>query len=106
MFEIQDKIIVITGATGALGGALALSLAKGKAQLVILGRNRGLLDELASKLTPYTKVHIFEVDVMNRSDLIQVRKEAMSKFDRIDVLINTVGGNLPGAVIPDDKSVF
>jgi NAD(P)-dependent dehydrogenase (short-subunit alcohol dehydrogenase family) len=43
---------------------------------------------------------------MNRSDLIQVRKEMMSKFDRIDVLINAVGGNLPGAVIPDDKSVF
>jgi NAD(P)-dependent dehydrogenase (short-subunit alcohol dehydrogenase family) len=106
LFEIQDKVIVITGATGALGGVLALSLAKAKAQLVILGRNRSLLDELASKLTSHTRVHIFVFDVMNRSDLIQVRKEMMSKFDRIDVLINAVGGNLPGAVIPDDKSVF
>jgi short-subunit dehydrogenase len=50
VFEIQDKVIVITGATGALGGALALSLAKAKAQLVILGRNQELLDELSSKL--------------------------------------------------------
>lgn len=106
MFEIQDKVIVMSGATGALGGALALSLAKAKAQLVILGRNQELLDELASKLHAYTVVETYVVNVMDRSDLIRVREEMRSHFDRIDVLINAVGGNLPGAVIPDDKSVF
>ena len=106
MFEIQDKVIVITGATGALGGALALSLAKAKAQLVILGRNQELLDELASKLNIFTVVKTYIVNVMDRIDLIRVREEMKSHFDRIDVLINAVGGNLPGAVIPDDKSIF
>lgn len=106
MFEIQDKVIVITGATGALGGALALSLAKAKAQLVILGRNQELLDELSSKLNTLTVVKTYTVNVMDRMDLIRVREEMKSHFDRIDVLINAVGGNLPGAVIPDDKSIF
>lgn len=106
MFEIQDKVIVITGATGSLGGALALSLAKAKAQLVILGRNQELLDELASKLNTLTVVKTYTVNVMDRMDLIRVREEMKSHFDRIDVLINAVGGNLPGAVIPDDKSIF
>ena len=106
MFEIQDKVIVITGATGALGGALALSLARAKAQLVILGRNQELLDELSSKLNTLTVVKTYTVNVMDRMDLIRVREEMKSHFDRIDVLINAVGGNLPGAVIPDDKSIF
>ena len=106
MFEIQDKVIVITGATGALGGALALSLAKAKAKLVILGRNQELLDELSSKLNTLTVVKTYTVNVMDRMDLIRVREEMKSHFDRIDVLINAVGGNLPGAVIPDDKSIF
>jgi len=106
VFEIQDKVIVITGATGALGGALALSLAKAKAHLVILGRNQELLDELSSKLNTLTVVKTYTVNVMDRMDLIRVREEMKSHFDRIDVLINAVGGNLPGAVIPDDKSIF
>jgi len=106
VFEIQDKVIVITGATGALGGALALSLAKAKAQLVILGRNQELLDELSSKLNTLTVVKTYTVNVMDRMDLIRVREEMKSHFNRIDVLINAVGGNLPGAVIPDDKSIF
>lgn len=106
MFEIKNKVIVITGATGSLGSELALSLAKSKAQLVILGRNQKLLDELSSKLNPYTIVQTYVVNVMDRLDLVRVRNEMMLHFDRIDVLINAVGGNLPGAVIPDDKSVF
>ena len=43
MFELKDKVIVLTGASGALGSALALSLAEAKAKLIILGRNKILL---------------------------------------------------------------
>jgi NAD(P)-dependent dehydrogenase (short-subunit alcohol dehydrogenase family) len=43
---------------------------------------------------------------MNRAELNKVKETVLSQYDTIDVLINAVGGNLPGAVIPDDKSVF
>ena len=106
MFDIRDRVIVLTGATGALGGAIALSLAKAKVQLIVLGRNQDLLEVLLKKLTPFTSVQAYVVNVMDRDDLIRVKKEIVKQYDRIDVLINAVGGNLPGAVIPDDKSVF
>ena len=106
MFDLKDKVIVLTGATGALGGALALSLAKSGAHLIILGRNQELLDGLISKLTPFTKAQSFVVDVMNRTDLNRVKDQVLTQYDTVDVLINAVGGNLPGAVIADDKSVF
>ena len=106
MFSIQDKIIIITGATGALGGAIALSMAKAKGKIVILGRNDDLLTQSLSELRTYTLAEAFCVDVMSRNELEDVREKIINQFGRIDVLINAVGGNLPGAVIPDDRSIF
>ena len=106
MFSIQDKIIIITGATGALGGAIALSMAKAKGKIVILGRNDDLLTQSLSELRKYTLAEAFCVDVMSRNELEDVREKIINQFGRIDVLINAVGGNLPGAVIPDDRSIF
>ena len=106
MFELKGKVIVLTGATGALGSALALSLAKAEAKLVILGRNQALMDALVDQLSAFTTAVAYAVDVMNRDDLMRVRKQIVGTFQRIDVLINAVGGNLPGAVIPDYQSIF
>lgn len=106
MFELKDKVFILTGATGALGGALALSLAKVEAKLILLGRNLNLLEDLKQELIPYTQVMCYEVNVMNRSELTNVKLSIMNSFGQIDGLINAVGGNLPGAVIPDDKSIF
>lgn len=97
---------MLTGATGALGSALALSLAKAEAKLVLLGRNQALMDALVDQLSAFTTAVAYAVDVMNRDDLMRVRKQIVGTFQRIDVLINAVGGNLPGAVIPDDQSIF
>ena len=40
MFELKDRVIVLTGSTGVLVGALAKSFAKAQAKLVLLGRNQ------------------------------------------------------------------
>jgi NAD(P)-dependent dehydrogenase (short-subunit alcohol dehydrogenase family) len=106
LFDLKDKVIILTGATGVLGSAIALSLAKAQVQLILLGRNQELLDLLNSQLTPFTKVRTFVVDVLNKQDLLGVRSKILSELNRIDILINAVGGNLPGAVIPDQKTVF
>jgi NAD(P)-dependent dehydrogenase (short-subunit alcohol dehydrogenase family) len=106
MFELKDRVFILTGVTGALGGALAHSLARVKAKLVLLGRSENLLKELKSKLEEQTTVTYHVVDVMSQSQLIEIRTKILDEFGRIDSLINAVGGNLPGAVIPDDKSIF
>ena len=106
MFELKDKVIVLTGATGSLGSALAISLAKSKAKLVVLGRNQNLLENLKKELRPFTHVEGHVVNVMDRSELDKVRTSILDNLGRIDSLVNAVGGNLPGAVIPDDKTIF
>ena len=106
MFELKDRVIVLTGSTGVLAGALAKSFAKAQAKLVLLGRNQSLLDELKKTLEVHTHVECYTADVLNRKELETVRAAVMKSLGRIDALINAVGGNLPGAVIPDDKSIF
>ncbi|MDC3259417.1 SDR family oxidoreductase [Flavobacteriaceae bacterium] len=106
MFSLHNKVIVLTGATGALGGSLALSLAKAKAKIVILGRNQSLLDALLAKISPSTETAAFVVDVMDKKSLEDVKSQVIKQFGHIDILINAVGGNLPGAVIADDQSIF
>jgi short-subunit dehydrogenase len=56
MFELKDRVIVLTGSTGVLAGALAKSFAKAQAKLVLLGRNQSLLDELKKTLEVHTHV--------------------------------------------------
>ena len=50
LFDVTGKVIVITGATGALGGAAARGLAKRGAKLVISGGNAASLSALAAEL--------------------------------------------------------
>jgi NAD(P)-dependent dehydrogenase (short-subunit alcohol dehydrogenase family) len=106
MFSLKDKIIVITGATGALGSAIAKSLAKENAIVIILGRNEVLLQSLTHELNTFTESSYFVVDVLSREALNKVKKEMIQKWGRVDVLINAVGGNLPGAVVGENQSLF
>ena len=106
MFTLQNKVIILTGATGSLGGSLALSLAKAKAKIILLGRNQDLLNTLVTKLSSLTEVSSYVVNVMNRESLERIKNSVIDKYGQIDVLINAVGGNLPGAVISDDQSIF
>tara|TARA_Y200000002_G_scaffold9195_1_gene7587 strand:- start:4035 stop:4892 length:858 start_codon:yes stop_codon:yes gene_type:complete len=106
MFDLKDRVIVLTGSTGVLASALATSLAKAKAKLFILGRNKNLLLELKKSTERYTVIEYYVADVLERSELETVCASIVKKTGRIDVLINAVGGNLPGAVIPDEKSIF
>ena len=106
MFSLQNKVIVLTGATGSLAGSLAFSLANSKAKIILLGRSQDLLNVLVTKLSQLTEVSSYVVNVLNRDSLESVKKSIMDKYGQIDVLINAVGGNLPGAVISDDQSIF
>ena len=64
MFELEDRVIVLTGSTGILAGALALSLAKAKAKLILLGRNQNLLDKLKKTLEQHTHVEFYVADIL------------------------------------------
>ena len=106
-FKIENKVCVITGGTGALGGAITKYLLENKAKVVILGSNQKRLhDKLESLIEFNDKVIGFVCDVLNKSRLEEVGKHIIDKWGQIDVLLNAAGGNMPGATISEDQTIF
>ena len=79
MFDLKDRVIVLTGSTGVLASALAISLAKAKVKLFILGRNKNLLLELKKSIERYTVVEYYVADVLERSELETVCASIVKK---------------------------
>ena len=107
LFDIEKKVIVVTGATGVLAGATARYLASCGARVAFLGRNAQKLAE-AEK---YCSDNGFEgvsvnCDVLDKSSCDSARDQIVEKWGGIDALVNGAGGNLPGAVVPPDKTFF
>lgn len=104
MFSVKDKVVVITGAAGVLGRSMVKHFAAQGAKVVILDRDI----EAAEKLSQQTKGETMALytDVLDRDELEKNYDAVMSKYHRIDVLVNAAGGNMAGATIAPDKTIF
>lgn len=107
LFDIKNKVIVITGATGVLAGAAAKYLAQQGANVVFLGRREEKLQEAVAEAKKSGSDAMYCVcDVLDKSALEKANEAILAKYGRIDVLINGAGGNMPGATITPDKTFF
>ena len=100
LFDVKDRVIVITGATGILGRAMVRHFADEGAKVVILGRNEQVGNQLADEAVKAGGTAVFyTTNVLDKERLEQNYADIMERFGRIDVLINGAGGNMPGATI-------
>ena len=107
LFDIQGKVVIITGGCGVLGTDIAVYLAAQNCKIVILDRLQDKGDELVAKIKAEGGDAIFLLtDVLKKEVLEQNRVDILNTYGRIDVLINAAGGNMPGATIPPDKNIF
>jgi NAD(P)-dependent dehydrogenase (short-subunit alcohol dehydrogenase family) len=107
LFSVDDKIIVVSGATGVLGSAMTAYLAGQGARVVALGRNPDKVNSLIAQIKG-TRHKVFPLiaDVTNEEDLERAKLELIDKFGKIDVLVNLAGGNIPGAVITPEQTIL
>ncbi len=92
MSEIQNKVIIITGASSGLGEATALRLAKNGAKLMLAARREERLKELVSKIERDGGTAKYQVtDVTERSQVEALVTATQEAYDRVDVLINNAG---------------
>ncbi|MDR1951713.1 MAG: SDR family oxidoreductase [Bacteroidales bacterium] len=105
LFDITDKIIVITGATGVLGGCVAEYLAEQGAKIILLGRRENEGQALEKRIVENGRTaKFFACDVLDEKSLQTVCDDVVKNFKTIDVLINAAGGNKPGATIMPNQS--
>ncbi len=107
MFELKNKVAVITGASGALAGSIAKSLAHSGVKLALLSRSIASVLPLISELEKNNLIaKAYAADILSEASLSDVKSKIISDFGRIDILLNIAGGNLPGATIAPDKTIF
>jgi len=98
MFSVKNKLFIVTGASGVIGTAISVALAKSGANLAILGRNEQKLQLTLGKINVYGgNHHAFACDVMKPEELSKINSDILKEFKEIDGLINVAGGATKGA---------
>lgn len=107
LFDLEGKVVVVTGACGVLGSAIVKYFAAQGCKVVLLARSQeaglGLRDEV---LREGGEACFLVSDVLNMKLLQQNHRDIMERYGRIDVLMNVAGGNMPAATVPPDKTLF
>lgn len=107
LFCIEGKVIVITGGCGVLGTSMARYLARQGARVVILDRVREKGDALVVAIAADGGDAMYlDTDVLDTACLERNRTEILAARGRIDVLVNAAGGNMAGATIAPEKTIF
>ena len=107
MFSVEGKVAVITGAAGVLGGSLARHFASQGADVVALVHRPEQVDSTLESLKSLGgNPCAYACNVMDKEVLNGIADEVVSKYGKIDILINVAGGNVPGATIMDDQNIW
>jgi len=100
MFDFTNKIVMVTGASGNLGGALARAYQASKAKLALVDRGEERLRQVYPDLVDspdYLLVNC--ADLMDEGAVEASVTETVQHFGCIDVLVNTVGGFRAGKML-------
>lgn len=90
--NIENIVVVITGASSGLGEATARYLAQKGASVVLGARRLNKLESIAADITKEGgKVAILATDVSKAADVQALVQKAISSFGKIDVIVNNAG---------------
>jgi len=107
LFDIKDKVVVITGGTGVLGRCIASHLAEEGAKVVILGRKQDVGNAIVEGIKANGGEAMFlTTDVLDREKVEKNLSDVLEAYGRVDALLNAAGGNMPGATIGPDGNIF
>ncbi|MDO1448982.1 glucose 1-dehydrogenase [Rhodocytophaga aerolata] len=106
-FDLSGKSAIVTGGSKGLGFAMAAALASAGANIMLVNRNAAEGESAAQVLQHDfgTQVISFAADITNIGQTEAMVDKAMDTFGKIDILINSAGINIRGAideVTPED----
>ncbi len=92
---LKDKVILITGATGAYGKAMSLSYASQGATVILLGKNVRLLENLYDEIEqagyPTPAIYPLNLEGATEKDYYDMAQNIDSEFGRLDGLVHAAG---------------
>lgn len=107
LFDVSDKVVVITGGAGVLGSNMAKYLLSVGAKVALLDLNQQKIDAKLEELKKVGQNIIgFDGSVLSQQDMEGAKTRITEKWGKVDALINAAGGNMPGATIGEDQTIF
>lgn len=108
---MEDKVVLIVGASGGIGSASADLFAKAGAKVVLAARDKSKIEEKAKQINDDGgEAFVIEVDVTDLGSVSSMAREVEENLGQIDVLVNAFGTGLIQPLLdikPDDaKEVF
>lgn len=96
LFSIKDRVALVTGATGALGGAIAVGYAYAGAKVVLTGRNAAKLDEVAKQIKDNGgECAVVAGDPSKQDDVDRIIKFVADTYGELNILAIAHGYNKP-----------
>jgi NAD(P)-dependent dehydrogenase (short-subunit alcohol dehydrogenase family) len=92
---------LVTGATSGIGKETAVGLATLGARLIVVGRTRAGAEEIRERI-PGAQVDLLTADLSSLAEVRRLAGEVLSKYNRIDVLVNNAGVIAPGRQLTVD----
>lgn len=90
---LTNRVVLVTGSGTGLGRETAIQLAGEGAEVVLTGRRKEKLQEVAKVIEQAGgRSIVFPVDVTNSEEVNRMRDQLIAQMGRVDVLINNVGG--------------
>ena len=100
MFDFSDRVVIVTGAAGNLGSAVARAFQAAGAKLVLVDRASDRLPRLFPELADSPDHFLATaVDLTDADAVARMAEEAVSRLGRIDVLVNAAGGYRGGTAV-------
>ena len=108
LFSLAGRTAVVTGASGAIGGAIALGFARAGANLALIyHRNSDAAKRIEADISSQGVIaRTYRVDVLDEKIVSANADRIVSDFGGIDVLLNSAGGNLEAAITDADTGFF
>jgi len=99
---VESKTVLITGAGGAVGAAVARELAKRRTRICLLDRDATRLTALEGELRPQgAEVLSIAVDVAREHEIVEGVEQAQAAFGELNGLVNCAGVEGPSAPLAD-----
>ena len=107
MFNISGKVAVVTGGGGVLGGSISRSLIEAGVKVAILDIREENVNARVKELEAMGGEAIGIVsNVLDIEQLKQIRVKVLEKWGKVDILVNAAGGNMPGATLTEEQTIF
>jgi gluconate 5-dehydrogenase len=101
IFRLDDRVALIAGGGGSIGGAIAEALAGVGAKVVVAGRNQTTIDATVERVVATGSEGVaIAADATVEADAERMVAAATDRFGRIDIIVNAVGGGAGDALHP------